>query len=131
MSFPQLPCGYYDIRGANALSRSEFSDGRFLCLAFSNLECLVRHKEICMSQHYLLSSKSKTLNIKTICCLTEEEAFHLLKTYRWGNPNVMSAVRIAASATKPTFLLLVNVGAANTANAISTSSLTPLSLFIN
>jgi len=40
-----------------------------------------------MAQHYLLSSKSKTIDIKTIFRLTEEEAFHLLKAHRWGNPD--------------------------------------------
>ena len=40
-----------------------------------------------MAQHYLLSSKSKNINLKDILRLTEEDAFHLLKTHRWGNPN--------------------------------------------
>ena len=40
-----------------------------------------------MAQHYLLSSKSKKINLKDILCLTEEDAFHLLKTHRWGNPD--------------------------------------------
>ncbi|EDK08920.1 transposase [Haemophilus influenzae PittHH] len=38
-----------------------------------------------MAQHYLLSSKSKNINLKDILRLTEEDAFHLLKIYRWGN----------------------------------------------
>lgn len=38
-----------------------------------------------MAQHYLLSSKSKSINLKDILRLTEEDAFHLLKTHRWGN----------------------------------------------
>ena len=38
-----------------------------------------------MAQHYLLSSKSKNINLKDILRLTEEDAFHLLKTHRWGN----------------------------------------------
>ena len=41
-----------------------------------------------MAQHYLLSSKSKNINLKDILRLTEEDAFHLLKTHRWGNPVV-------------------------------------------
>ena len=65
----------------------DFQVGDFSCLAFSKLECLVHHKEIRMAQHYLLSSKSKTIDIKTIFRLTEEEAFHLLKAHRWGNPD--------------------------------------------
>ena len=40
-----------------------------------------------MAQYYLLSSKSKNINLKDILRLTEEDAFHLLKTHRWGNPN--------------------------------------------
>lgn len=40
-----------------------------------------------MTQHYLLSSKSKNINLKDILRLTEEDAFHLLKTHRWGNPD--------------------------------------------
>ena len=40
-----------------------------------------------MAQHYLLSSKSKNINLKDILRLTEEDAFHLLKTHRWGNPD--------------------------------------------
>ena len=38
-----------------------------------------------MAQYYLLSSKSKNINLKDILRLTEEDAFHLLKTHRWGN----------------------------------------------
>ncbi len=37
--------------------------------------------------HYLLSSKSKTLSLKHIFRLSEDEAFLLLKTNRWGNPD--------------------------------------------
>ncbi|MXN89188.1 IS1595 family transposase [Pasteurella canis] len=40
-----------------------------------------------MAQHYLLSSKSKNLNLKQIFRLSEDEAFQLLKANRWGNPN--------------------------------------------
>jgi len=40
-----------------------------------------------MAQHYLLSGKSKNINLKDILRLTEEDAFHLLKTHRWGNPD--------------------------------------------
>lgn len=40
-----------------------------------------------MAQHYLLSSKSKNINLKDILRLTEEDVFHLLKTHRWGNPD--------------------------------------------
>ena len=85
-----------------------------------------------MAQHYLLSSKSKNINLKDILRLTEEDAFHLLKTHRWGNPImfVMYAVRTAVFATKPTSLILVNVGVVNIANAISISLQIPFSLFI-
>lgn len=38
-----------------------------------------------MAQHYLLSSQSKNINLKDILRLTEEDAFHLLKTHLWGN----------------------------------------------
>ena len=37
--------------------------------------------------HYLLSSKSKTLSLKHIFRLSEDEAFQLLKANRWGNPD--------------------------------------------
>ena len=37
--------------------------------------------------HYLLSSKSKTLSLKHIFRLSEDEAFLLLKANRWGNPD--------------------------------------------
>ena len=37
--------------------------------------------------HYLLSSKSKTLSLKHIFRLSEDEAFKLLKANRWGNPD--------------------------------------------
>lgn len=40
-----------------------------------------------MAQHYLLSSKSKNLNLKQIFRLNEEEAFQLLKANRWENPD--------------------------------------------
>lgn len=40
-----------------------------------------------MAQHYLLSSKSKNINLKDILRLTEEDAFHILKTHCWGNTN--------------------------------------------
>lgn len=40
-----------------------------------------------MVQHYMLSSKSKNLNLKQIFRLSEDEAFQLLKTNRWGNSN--------------------------------------------
>ncbi|OZN25377.1 DDE transposase [Actinobacillus seminis] len=40
-----------------------------------------------MAQHYLLSSKSKNLNLKKIFRLSEDEAFQLLKANRWGNPD--------------------------------------------
>ena len=85
-----------------------------------------------MAQYYLLSSKSKNINLKDILRLTEEDAFHLLKTHRWGNPImfVMYAVRTAVFATKPTSLILVNVGVVNIANAISISLQIPFSLFI-
>ncbi len=73
-----------------------------------------------MAQHYLLSSKSKNINLKDILRLTEEDAFHLLKTHRWETLIifVMYAVRIVVFATKPISFLLVNVGVVNIANAI-------------
>ncbi|VEB23059.1 Uncharacterised protein [Avibacterium volantium] len=37
--------------------------------------------------HYLLSSKSKTLSLKHIFRLSEDEAFQLLKANRWENPD--------------------------------------------
>ncbi|ABN74043.1 IS1595 family transposase [Actinobacillus pleuropneumoniae] len=37
--------------------------------------------------HYLLSSKSKTLSLKHIFRLSEDEAFRLLTANRWGNPD--------------------------------------------
>ena len=36
-----------------------------------------------MAQHYLLSSKSKNINLKDILRLTEEDACYLLKIHRW------------------------------------------------
>ncbi|MDY5106984.1 MAG: IS1595 family transposase [Actinobacillus minor] len=39
-----------------------------------------------------ISSKSKNINLKDILRLTEEDAFHLLKTHRWGNPNDINDV---------------------------------------
>lgn len=73
-----------------------------------------------MAQHYLLSSKSKNINLKDILRLTEEDAFHLLKLTVGETliMFVMYAVRIAAFATKLISLLLVNVGVVNIANAI-------------
>ena len=44
-------------------------------------------RKFAIAQHYLLSSKSKNINLKDILRLTEEDAFHLLKTHRWGNPD--------------------------------------------
>ena len=38
-----------------------------------------------MAQHYLLSSKSKNINLKDILRLTEEDVFYLLKIHCWGN----------------------------------------------
>lgn len=45
-----------------------------------------------MAQHYLLSSKSKNLNLKQIFRLSEDEAFQLLKNNRWGNSNDITDV---------------------------------------
>lgn len=45
-----------------------------------------------MVQHYMLSSKSKNLNLKQIFRLSEDEAFQLLKTNRWGNSNDITDV---------------------------------------
>lgn len=45
-----------------------------------------------MTQHYLLSSKSKNLNLKQIFRLRENEEFQLLKTDGWGNPNDITDV---------------------------------------
>lgn len=45
-----------------------------------------------MAQHYLLSSKSKTLNLKHIFRLSDDEAFQLFKAKRWGNPNDITDV---------------------------------------
>lgn len=45
-----------------------------------------------MAQHYLLSNKSKNLNLKQIFRLSEDEAFQLLKANRWGNPNDITDV---------------------------------------
>lgn len=38
-------------------------------------------------QHHLLSSKSRTVSLKQIFRLSENEAFKLLKANRWGNPD--------------------------------------------
>ncbi|URL01031.1 IS1595 family transposase [Avibacterium sp. 20-126] len=38
-----------------------------------------------MTQHYLLSNKSRTLTLKDIFRLSEDEAFQILKINRWGN----------------------------------------------
>ena len=35
-----------------------------------------------MAQYYLLSSKSKNINLKDILRLTEEDVFYLLKIHR-------------------------------------------------
>uniref|UniRef100_UPI000AC33AFD hypothetical protein n=1 Tax=Mergibacter septicus TaxID=221402 RepID=UPI000AC33AFD len=40
-----------------------------------------------MAQHYLLSSKSKNLNLKQIFRLSEDEALQLLKANRRENPD--------------------------------------------
>ncbi|HHE9473436.1 TPA: IS1595 family transposase [Haemophilus influenzae] len=45
-----------------------------------------------MVQHYMLSSKSKNLNLKQIFRLSEDEVFQLLKTNRWGNSNDITDV---------------------------------------
>ncbi|MBK5073619.1 IS1595 family transposase [Budviciaceae bacterium CWB-B4] len=37
-----------------------------------------------MSQHFLLSSKAKTLSVVQVMNMTDEDAFNLLKTLRWG-----------------------------------------------
>lgn len=84
------------------------------------------------AQHYLLSSKSKTIDIKAIFRLTEEEAFYLLKTHRWGNPDNIRDVCCPHCGIRHEayFLLLANAGAVSIANAISISPLIRLSLFI-
>ena len=72
-----------------------------------------------MAQHYLLSSKSKNINLKDILRLTEEDAFHLLKTHRWGNPdNVRDVCCPHCGIRHEAYFLLVNVGVVNIANAI-------------
>ena len=72
-----------------------------------------------MAQHYLLSSKSKNINLKDILRLTEEDAFHLLKTHRWGNPdNIRDVCCPHCSIRHEAYFLLVNVGVVNIANAI-------------
>lgn len=40
-----------------------------------------------MAQHYLLSSKSKNLNLKKIFRLSEDEAFQLFKSKSLGKPD--------------------------------------------
>ncbi len=40
-----------------------------------------------MAIHYLLSSKSKEINVKQIAKLSKEDAFSLFKTIRWGYPD--------------------------------------------
>lgn len=41
-----------------------------------------------MSQHFLLSAKARTLSVRKIMELTEEQAFLTFKEIRWGNGNV-------------------------------------------
>lgn len=38
-----------------------------------------------MSQHFLLSAKARTLSVRQITKLSEQEAHDLLKTIRWGH----------------------------------------------
>ncbi len=38
-----------------------------------------------MAQHFLLSSKAKTLSLVQVMNLTNEDAFKLFKSIRWGN----------------------------------------------
>lgn len=85
-----------------------------------------------MAQHYLLLSKSKNINLKDILRLTEEDAFHLLKTHRWGNTGNIRDVCCPHCGIRHEayFLESRNVGAANIANAISISLQIPFSLFI-
>lgn len=45
-----------------------------------------------MAQHYLLSAKSRTLSLKQIYQLSEEQAFLRFKAQRWGNPNDLTDV---------------------------------------
>ncbi|QLB21661.1 transposase [Vespertiliibacter pulmonis] len=40
-----------------------------------------------MIQHYLLSQTSRSLSLKQIFRLSEDEAFKLMKAARWGNPD--------------------------------------------
>jgi transposase-like protein len=37
-----------------------------------------------MSQHFLLSAKARTLSVRQVMQLSEQDAHHLLKTLRWG-----------------------------------------------
>ncbi|MBS9783297.1 MAG: IS1595 family transposase [Pasteurella sp.] len=45
-----------------------------------------------MTIHHLLSSKSKDIDLLQIAKLSEEEAFHIFKTIRWGYPDDINNV---------------------------------------
>lgn len=51
--------------------------------------------------HYLLSSKSKTLSLKHIFRLSEDEDFKLLKANRWGNPDKILQVTMSKLQDNP------------------------------
>ena len=36
-------------------------------------------------QHFLLSAKARTLSVRQVCEMSEEQAFELFKEVRWGS----------------------------------------------
>lgn len=56
-----------------------------------------------MAQHFLLSSKAKTLSLVQVMNLTNEDAFKLFKSIRWGNTEEIPCPR-CGTVHKPYFI---------------------------
>jgi transposase-like protein len=41
-------------------------------------------RDSCMSQHFLLSAKARTLSVRKVMEITDDQAFQLFKEVRWG-----------------------------------------------
>lgn len=51
---------------------------------WTNNQCMHDELRSVMKQHFLLSAKARSLSVREVFSMTDEDAFHLFKTLRWG-----------------------------------------------
>ena len=77
-----------------------------------------------MAQHFLLSSKARTLSSYEIAQLSEEEAYDLLCELRWGEKSSSLVLNVGYN-TSLIIFLHVNNGVANIVITLLVSLLAP------